>query len=422
MYSVSPIFYLFLSYLLLFKTISLFKLKVSKYILLLYLSSSGITYFAFERFSMTHAYEVFSISLIIYLSTKYYVSESKNLILSLAIPFSFLFSFLTRMSNYYIFLIPLIIRKLLINKKLSINRKMLFDKEIVFSALFSFMSFYLISNILYGELVFNPQKVYGTNINFSNYISSYQNYFEMFFSLVKTFLIVIFSFEFGLFWVCPILFGALICLIKNKENLKKVEIYLILICFSQNFFIIHIWQSTGSSYGFRYLFSLVPLAILVFFIYLNNNSLLNTYMKIFSILGLLSVLFYETTELTQLSISDQVNSFGKKIRYVEPDYVQGLFQSFIQLNSYLIIFTTSFIGVIFFKILLTFFSINSLNELLGSFGLPIENSDFQNYIFNLSEIGFSKIAIITLFLIYISYFIVYKMPENTSDKYSKKLN
>tara|TARA_B100000131_G_C17849159_1_gene505161 strand:- start:99 stop:536 length:438 start_codon:yes stop_codon:yes gene_type:complete len=145
-------------------------------------------------------------------------------------------------------------------------------------------------------------------------------------------------------------------------------------------------------------------------------------MKIFSILGLLSVLFYETTELTQLSISDQVNSFGKKIRYVEPDYVQGLFQSFIQLNSYLIIFTTSFIGVIFFKILLTFFSINSLNELLGSFGLPIENSDFQNYIFNLSEIGFSKIAIITLFLIYISYFIVYKMPENTSDKYSKKLN
>ena len=49
-------------------------------------------------------------------------------------------------------------------------------------------------------------------------------------------------------------------------------------------------------------------------------------MYLFSSLGILSVLFYETTELTQSS--ENQDTFGKSIRYVEPDYVLGLFGSF----------------------------------------------------------------------------------------------
>ena len=81
-------------------------------------------------------------------------------------------------------------------------------------------------------------------------------------------------------------------------------------------------------------------------------------MYLFSSLGILSVLFYETTELTQLSLENQVNTFGKSIRYVEPDYVLGLFGSFLELNSYLIIFTTSFVGVMFFKLAIIFMGIS----------------------------------------------------------------
>ena len=71
-----------------------------------------------------------------------------------------------------------------------------------------------------------------------------------------------------------------------------------------------------------------------------------------SIFSNLSLLFFETTEQTQLSMVEIENSFGLMRNYSEPNYVTGVFKSFTELNSYLIIFTTSFVGVVFFKILL----------------------------------------------------------------------
>ena len=48
------------------------------------------------------------------------------------------------------------------------------------------------------------------------------------------------------------------------------------------------------------------------------------------------------------------NSFGVLANYSEPNYVTGVIKSFLEINSYLIIFSTSFIGVLFFKFLLIF--------------------------------------------------------------------
>ena len=63
-YSLSPIVYFFASIILIFKSCSFLNLNVEKYKLLILISGSGITYFAFERFSMTHIYEMFIISLL----------------------------------------------------------------------------------------------------------------------------------------------------------------------------------------------------------------------------------------------------------------------------------------------------------------------------------------------------------------------
>ena len=96
--------------------------------------------------------------------------------------------------------------------------------------------------------------------------------------------------------------------------------------------------------------------------------------------------FFETTILTQLSTTPQVNSFGTYIEYVEPEYVKGLFLSFFNIESYYIIFTTSFLGAITFKILLTIFGVENVIQFLFSLNLPVQNKDFQNYIENLSII------------------------------------
>ena len=180
---------------------------------------------------------------------------------------------------------------------------------------------------------------------------------------------------------------------------------LLLFCFAQNLFIVHIWQALGSSYGFRYLFSLTPLSIIIYFCYLDKTSFFKIYLFVFSVFSNLSILFFETTEQTQLSTTDGANSFGKIIRYIEPEYVTGVISSLFELQSYLIIFTTSFLGVFVFKTLFLVIDQNSLINFLERLGLPVQNQDFVNYIYELNFIGYEKILFIVLFLSYFSYLI-----------------
>ena len=105
-YSFSSIFYLFGTSVLLHQT---FKKSEKKFPINLILFGSGITYYAFERFSMTHVYEVFTISLVIYLSEKYYDYENLSKKYSILIPVAILLSFLVRWTNYYVVAIPFIV-------------------------------------------------------------------------------------------------------------------------------------------------------------------------------------------------------------------------------------------------------------------------------------------------------------------------
>tara|TARA_B100000401_G_C52605541_1_gene624110 strand:- start:176 stop:592 length:417 start_codon:yes stop_codon:yes gene_type:complete len=120
----------------------------------------------------------------------------------------------------------------------------------------------------------------------------------------------------------------------------------------------------------------------------------------FSIFGLLGILFFETSEATALQ--QAINSFGNLEPYTQPNYLFGLFSSLVSFSSYLIIFTTSFLGAIVFKILLMGFSTDKLNSFLNKFGLPVENQDFQNLLFELTNISIDKFIFTILFIYYIS--------------------
>ena len=108
-----------------------------------------------------------------------------------------------------------------------------------------------------------------------------------------------------------------------------------------------------------------------------------------------------------------MNSFGRFIRYVEPNYVNGLLSSFFEINSYLIIFTTSFLGAIFFKLLLVFFNIELITNGLGKLNLPVDNPDFISYLETVSIIKFNKFFVILIIFALVSYFFVYKLREFT---------
>ena len=415
-YSLSSVFYFFMTYLFCIKFLDLLKTKINKYFVLLILSGSGLSYFAFERFSMTHVYEAFTVAALIYLTLSFYLLRSQYTNLkAVLIPLFIVLSFVTRMSNFYVLLIPLLINKVVKRNALNIINTLHNNLFFYMSIAFSFFLYFQLSMTLYGELIFDPQKIYGTDLSPESIITSNNGIFALLANSLRSSIIVLFSLEFGVFWVTPIIFISLIVVLQKVEYFKRIDTYLFLVCIVQNIFIIHLWQTTASSYGFRYLFSLVPICLFYYFSFPKKN-VFNVYLYAFSILGNLSVMFFETTEMTQLSLTAETNSFGKTIRYVEPEYVKGLFLSFFELNSFLIIFTTSFLGAIFFKSLTILIGYSELNSLLSKLNLPVENTDFQNYLSNIEKISFNKFVLIFFLFIYLSWLIV-NTPEK---KYNEK--
>ena len=111
LYSLSPIFYLLLSILLIQNSLTSLKIAFSNNLLLLSIFGTGISYYSFDRFSMSHIYEFFGTSFLIYLSTKSLKEEDlfKLRYLNFLLGFLMFFFLSIRWTNYLYFFIPLVI-------------------------------------------------------------------------------------------------------------------------------------------------------------------------------------------------------------------------------------------------------------------------------------------------------------------------
>ena len=401
LYSFAPIFYYFLTYKLIISSFKILKVSFKKLDLFLILTGSGVIYYAFERFSMTHVYEVFTGTLIFYFCAKYYSSISIDNKSAFLIPISILLGILVRWVNYYFLFIPLIFQYLY-KKKINNNFPLTRNKYFYFSFFASILTFLLHSKTLYGRYTFDPRFVYNSGLSISNLgsnvISERTSFLANYFENIR---IIIFSQEFGSLYFTPIIPVSLIMVtyyILKNAHYRKIIPLILMLCYFQVFSIYYVWQSSGSSYGLRYLYSLIPLSVFAYYgikedvkISFVHNTLL--FLSLFSIL---SVLFFETTESTQLSLSNVTNSWGQGSRYAQRNYLSGVLESFITLEAYLKIFTTSFLGAIVFKILIFSLSISSVNKILLDLGLPVGNDDFQIYLLQLDQIGIDKFILVIL--------------------------
>ncbi len=415
-YSMSSIFYLGLSIVYIEKTLKILKINQNKLLTLLLYSGSGIFYFAFERYSMTHVYEVFSITMAIYYSSKLFHAKNSNKKIDIMlIIFSILLSFMVRWVNYFVVLIPFIIRSIKKPRedKLKTNIKIL---ALIYSVV-SITIFLLHTKLIYGVYTFDPRDIYGTNRTeniFNVPILDFLN------SASKDFLTIIFTQEFGIFWFSPLIFlGLLISLINflRSRNNKRLFSFLCLLSYAQTFGIVIIWGSVASSYGFRYLYCLVPLSLLIVSDFKAEKIFLfKSYILSFSVFATISIIFFETTSGTQLSLNKVTNSFGNEVIYSQPNYLNGVIQSFFELNSYLIIFSTSLLGAVIFKFLISFFGVNGIFNFLKSLSLPVENKDFQSLINKLELITFDKIFLSLLFIYLILKIVVKEFSSNSVKK------
>jgi len=338
--------------------------------------------------------------LIIYLSTAAFITR-KDIYFAF-IPFSVFLGLLVKLSNFYIVLIPLIIKELL---DLNFSNK-IFN----FKNRFNFLVGFLLSTIffiyvnfkIYGKVILNPSETYSAQSQLSNYLESSFNIFQFVLDMLNTLNVVVFSQEFGIFWLSPAIFILLFFNVYYLTQKKYFLFFYISIALFSNIAIVNLWQSLGSSYGFRYLYSLIPLGIFIF--YTSNfklrEKIFKFYLLPFSIFGLFSVFIFEATPNVQLTTYEVVNSFGKTIRYSQPDYLSGIFQSIFIIDGYLKLFATSFLGLIVFKLIIIIFEVNGFYDLLDSLGLPLENQDFVILIEKLENITLLQIGVFT-FAVYL---------------------
>ena len=82
-------------------------------------------------------------------------------------------------------------------------------------------------------------------------------------------------------------------------------------------------QNTAFSYGFRYLFSLIPIFIILYFVYFKHVAIYKFYIINMSIFDFLEYCFLETSEFSILYSDYFVNVFGQTTKYVNPTYLTG---------------------------------------------------------------------------------------------------
>ena len=176
---------------------------------------------------------------------------------------------------------------------------------------------------------------------------------------------------------------------------------------SVNFLGIVLWQSTASSYGFRYLFSYIPLGILLIY-KLFDEKIIKILSPSLGFFGFVGFLFFETNIAT--SLSEGLNVFGIEQNFTQPKYLSGFIGSIFQFSSYMVIFATSYLGIIIFKLLSALFDNNDLIAYLEIFTTDTEKI---NYFFQVSnEYSWQNLIILISFYLVISKYLIKNLLHN----------
>ena len=397
-YSLVPIIYIYLSVKMLSNIFSSKKIKVDFLYLIILSLGSGVSYFAFERFSMSHVYEFFGQVLIFYLVFKFENTEEgykKKFILFL-IPIFLFLVFSIRWSNYHVFVSPLIYA-IVFNKRLIKD----FLSTYFFSGiLIGAAIYYYISYQLYGVLTLNPSDLFLQVEDRLTY--NYERFFqpELFFEniqlILESLIVILFGYEFGILYFSPIIFIGFLSFfifLYKREYILSFSIFFVSFV---PFMGIVVLQNTGYSYGFRYLYSLTPIYFLFLFKFLNKNKIIKRYLILFSIFSIISQVFFEASQESILYSEYVINSFGQETKFVNPDYLIGLLKSFILFDSYLNVVFTSFFGIIVIKILGTF---TSPLDFINNFRTP--NEDIMRLVENSESISIFFLLVLLCLFVYI---------------------
>ena len=398
-YSISPIFYLFLSIILVQYSMNSLGIRHNKYLLLIGVFGTGVSYYAFDRFSMSHIYEVFASAFLIYLTCKSLEQKnsSKFIYINFFLGFAIFFFLTIRWINYFFFLIPVIIYKISNSSIKNVYMKIPF----ISGALLGLVMFLLHTKYLYGIYTLNQAPILLSIEN--SFSENYTRFFnlDMFVEniifIFNGLQIIFFSQEFGLFFFAPILFMSFLFVVFSIINKEYLLSLILLIMYSLPLLSVIVTQNTAFSYGFRYLFALIPINIILYFKYLDSYKPFKRYLYLFSFIGLILYLFFETTQATSLSNDYIINSFGMNTRYANPYYLSNFSEALLNLNAYMHILFTSFLGVLIIKCLAIFTDPISFFSNFTEISPEISNLVIDSVKFSWFKLAFLYFLVIYMF-------------------------
>lgn len=385
-YFASTLFYCYLAFVFLRKIKS--NLKNNEVGIILFVTFiSTLVHFVATRFLMSHVYEFFLVSVLVYLFDKnnnHTISEADLYKILLA----YFFLSITRPSTFLFSLLFFGIFKLIIKiKKIALIRLGIF--AILLSTIYVFLA-----RAIYGQNSIGLN--IGANSTTSGYLSDFN--FERIFAGFLDLFSIFFSTSMGIAWSTPIvLVGIIVLCFKNRTTLD-LRIFFVLIYISAYFLVLFIWQGNEVAYGQRLLIGLTPFMC---FLALKLKDL-----KFFKIPLLLSTFvtyigylyFYSSQNLT-LRMGE--NLYGNITKWSAESYYSFLFKELFYIENIISVLSRTIYALNVFK----FFNFDSLKILITNYiNLDSNKIDrLETYVTSYESINSIYFIIVTVLIFYFSY-------------------
>lgn len=318
--------------------------EIPRWLVLLLVSSYGVPYYIFQRFTMSHGPEFLMLAIIFWCSIKLFSAKGQwKYLLIFLLTVAIGLSYLIRPANINVIFIPAIIFLLsekIIGKKFRFMQTSIDWIYLLSSAIIVLLFIITINKNLYGVYFPNSEQMYGFRIG--RIPPTLADKIRELWVSLKYIPTIIFTSEFGLIFSAPVLvIGTLALFFRAIDRRHLLGSIIFLFCFicyiGIPVAVVLFWKNTGDAYGYRYLFSIAPISILGLIMVFRTypGKLLSIPKKIFyglAVFAILGQIFFMTSDL--LIPVRKMNTFGRMERFSTNEYEISLIKAIVEVKSW----------------------------------------------------------------------------------------
>ena len=335
--------------------------------------STGVIYYVLGRFTMAHGFEFFALSATVFSAMQVYRASTENrrlgtLVSLVSVGFFVVLNLWIRPSNLNCLVLPFIVLiTVSVVRAEPIRSQVLVT--VVLSILFWMIPYCLFNLDHYHQLfpsysvAYNLELPLGETAEYEEQLGAVGmlvHLIALTFALTPNVFLLLFSSEVGVIYSNPILVIGLLgftwfCFrygIVAGWRICSILVILVLSYYLFSVAIVLVWKTTASDYGYRYLFPLIPVALLFTVVMLEGlgaerakrKAMIKSLIVAMSLIGAINVFFYKSTPL--LSPQEQENVYGEWHSSSLNGYQINLTKELLKYQTYVLAGGKSYLGLL----------------------------------------------------------------------------